>query len=63
MLNIFWLICDKNGIINNIYARRATGDEDVTFRILYCGICHSDLHMMKNEFGMSTYPLVPGYVS
>ena len=42
---------------------RATGDKDVTFRVLYCGICHSDLHMIKNEWGSSTYPLVPGYVS
>ncbi|CAL5326731.1 unnamed protein product [Camellia sinensis] len=39
---------------------RATGDEDVRFKILYCGICHSDLHCVKNEWGISKYPLVPG---
>ncbi|GKF96789.1 8-hydroxygeraniol dehydrogenase-like protein, partial [Tanacetum coccineum] len=39
-----------------------TGDKDVRFKVLYCGICHSDLHFAKNEWGMSTYPLVPGYV-
>ncbi|KAM4070819.1 hypothetical protein ACB094_11G013300 [Castanea mollissima] len=38
---------------------RATGEKDVTFKVLYCGICHSDLHMVKNEWGMSTYPLIP----
>ncbi|KAK6923247.1 Alcohol dehydrogenase, N-terminal [Dillenia turbinata] len=31
------------------------------FRVLYCGICHSDLHSIKNEWGFSTYPLVPGH--
>ena len=41
---------------------RATGEKDVSFKVLYCGICHSDLHMLKNEWGNSTYPLVPGYV-
>ncbi|GMP32555.1 hypothetical protein CsSME_00006257 [Camellia sinensis var. sinensis] len=40
---------------------RATGDEDVRFKILYCGICHSDLHCVKNEWGISEYPLVPGH--
>jgi len=34
----------------------------VRFKVLFCGICHSDLHMAKNEWGTSMYPLVPGYV-
>ncbi|MFS7954624.1 putative mannitol dehydrogenase [Helianthus anomalus] len=42
--------------------RRSTGDKDVRFKVLYCGICHSDLHFAKNEWGMSTYPILPGYV-
>lgn len=33
------------------------------FKILYCGICHSDLHMVKNEWGATRYPVVPGYDS
>lgn len=40
---------------------RATGDEDVQFKVLYCGICHTDLHHVKNEWGHSQYPLVPGH--
>ncbi|KAK1578207.1 hypothetical protein Q3G72_028495 [Acer saccharum] len=43
---------------------RATGEKDVTFKVLYCGICHSDLHFIKNEFESvwaSSYPLVPGH--
>lgn len=42
---------------------RETGDNDVAFKVLYCGICHSDLHMLKNEWGNTIYPIVPGYVS
>jgi threonine dehydrogenase-like Zn-dependent dehydrogenase len=33
----------------------------VAFKVLFCGICHSDLHMAKNEWGSTTYPVVPGY--
>ncbi|KAL5822036.1 hypothetical protein ACOSQ3_023918 [Xanthoceras sorbifolium] len=40
---------------------RATGEKDVAFKVMYCGICHSDLHNLKNEWGTSTYPLVPGH--
>ncbi|KAE9450066.1 hypothetical protein C3L33_18029, partial [Rhododendron williamsianum] len=40
---------------------RVTKDEDVSFKILYCGICHTDLHFVKNDWGNSTYPLLPGH--
>ncbi|CAN1231564.1 Alcohol dehydrogenase 9, partial [Linum grandiflorum] len=40
---------------------RATGQEDVRFKVLYCGICHSDLHCIKNEWGFTTYPIIPGH--
>jgi uncharacterized zinc-type alcohol dehydrogenase-like protein len=41
--------------------RRALRPEDVAIRISYCGICHSDLHMARNDWGMSLYPMVPGH--
>lgn len=41
--------------------RRALLPNDVSIKILYCGICHSDLHAAKNDWGGSTYPLVPGH--
>ncbi|GMP26637.1 hypothetical protein CsSME_00003000 [Camellia sinensis var. sinensis] len=41
--------------------KRETGDHEVTLKVLYCGICHSDLHVVKNEWGTSKYPLVPGH--
>lgn len=40
---------------------RENGPDDVTIKILYCGVCHSDLHSAKNEWGFTRYPLVPGY--
>jgi len=41
--------------------RRALRPEDVAIRISHCGICHSDLHMARNDWGMSQYPMVPGH--
>jgi len=37
------------------------GAEDVEVKVEYCGICHSDLSMIDNEWGFSQYPLVPGH--
>jgi uncharacterized zinc-type alcohol dehydrogenase-like protein len=43
-------------------ARRDPTERDVQIEILYCGICHSDLHMVRNEWGGDTpYPIVPGH--
>lgn len=43
------------------FERREPRANDVLIEILYCGICHSDLHMARNDWGMSVYPLVPGH--
>jgi alcohol/geraniol dehydrogenase (NADP+) len=37
------------------------GDEEVEIKVEYCGICHSDLSMLDNEWGMTQYPFVPGH--
>lgn len=50
---------DKLGAFN--FERRAVGPHDVKFEILYCGVCHSDLHQVRNEWGGTTYPIVPGH--
>ncbi|HEU4788659.1 MAG TPA: NAD(P)-dependent alcohol dehydrogenase [Flavobacterium sp.] len=42
-------------------SRRELQAHDVEMEILYCGICHSDLHQIKNDFGMTAYPIVPGH--
>jgi uncharacterized zinc-type alcohol dehydrogenase-like protein len=41
--------------------RRAVGPRDVQIEIAYCGICHSDLHQVRDEWGGSKYPMVPGH--
>ena len=43
------------------FDRRTPGDRDVHVTIEFCGICHSDIHFTKNEWGMTTYPAVPGH--
>ncbi len=41
--------------------RRALRDDDVAIDILYCGVCHSDLHTARNDWGRTHYPVVPGH--
>lgn len=41
--------------------RRAPGPHDVAIAIAYCGICHSDLHQVRSEWGGTLYPCVPGH--
>uniref|UniRef100_Q07PV7 Alcohol dehydrogenase GroES domain protein n=1 Tax=Rhodopseudomonas palustris (strain BisA53) TaxID=316055 RepID=Q07PV7_RHOP5 len=41
--------------------RRAPGPHDVQIEILYCGVCHSDLHQTRDDWGGSLYPMVPGH--
>ena len=43
------------------FNRRDVGPRDILIDIDYCGICHTDLHMARNEWGVSRYPLVPGH--
>ena len=41
--------------------RREVTSKDVEIDILYCGVCHSDLHFARNDWGFSVYPVVPGH--
>lgn len=41
--------------------RRQPGSNDVEIEILYCGVCHSDIHTARNEWGGTMYPVVPGH--
>jgi uncharacterized zinc-type alcohol dehydrogenase-like protein len=43
------------------FERRVVGVDDVLIDIIFCGVCHSDLHQIKNEWGNSIYPMVPGH--
>ncbi|KAG6505485.1 hypothetical protein ZIOFF_037841 [Zingiber officinale] len=57
-----WAARDTSGVLSPFtFSRRKNGENDVTIKILYCGICHSDLHSVKNEWQNSVYPIVPGH--
>ncbi|MFG1418685.1 NAD(P)-dependent alcohol dehydrogenase [Xanthobacter sp. V0B-10] len=43
------------------FERRDLRPNDVAMEVLYCGVCHSDLHQARNDWGWSRYPLVPGH--
>lgn len=43
------------------FERRDPGAHDVHIDILYCGICHSDIHQARDEWGGATFPMVPGH--
>jgi uncharacterized zinc-type alcohol dehydrogenase-like protein len=43
------------------FERRELGEKDILIDILYCGVCHSDIHMARSEWGPSVYPIVPGH--
>jgi uncharacterized zinc-type alcohol dehydrogenase-like protein len=43
------------------FDRREPNADDVVIAIKHCGVCHSDIHMVDNGWGMSVYPIVPGH--
>jgi uncharacterized zinc-type alcohol dehydrogenase-like protein len=43
------------------FERREPGAHDVQIEILFCGVCHSDLHQVRNEWNNTIYPIVPGH--
>src|ERR1043166_7960204 len=43
------------------FERRAPGPHDVQFDIHYCGVCHSDIHQVRDEWFPGIFPMVPGH--
>jgi uncharacterized zinc-type alcohol dehydrogenase-like protein len=43
------------------FERRTPGPHDIQIEILYCGICHTDIHQVRNDWGNAMYPMVPGH--
>jgi uncharacterized zinc-type alcohol dehydrogenase-like protein len=43
------------------FERREPGPDDILIEILFCGVCHSDIHQARGEWGNSIYPMVPGH--
>lgn len=50
-----------SGLAPFSFERRVVGPNDILIDILYCGICHSDIHKVRSEWGRSNYPIVPGH--
>lgn len=44
-----------------VFERRPVGDNDILIDIKYCGICHSDIHQLRGDWGEQQYPQVPGH--
>ena len=51
----------KTPLVPFNFERREVGPQDVQIEILYCGVCHSDLHQVRDDWAGSTYPIVPGH--
>ncbi|KAL5206920.1 hypothetical protein ABZP36_035129 [Zizania latifolia] len=57
-----WAAMDESGKIEPyIFKRRENGVDDVTIKVQYCGMCHTDLHFIHNDWGITMYPVVPGH--
>nr|ADN96180.1 cinnamyl alcohol dehydrogenase [Populus nigra]ADN96188.1 cinnamyl alcohol dehydrogenase [Populus nigra]ADN96192.1 cinnamyl alcohol dehydrogenase [Populus nigra]ADN96196.1 cinnamyl alcohol dehydrogenase [Populus nigra]ADN96228.1 cinnamyl alcohol dehydrogenase [Populus nigra] len=57
-----WAATDSTGhLAPYTYSLRDTGPEDVFIKVISCGVCHTDIHQIKNDLGMSHYPMVPGH--
>ena len=51
----------KSNLVPYEFERRAVGDDDILIDVLYSGICHSDIHTVKGDWGGTPYPCVPGH--
>lgn len=51
----------KSPLVPFSFERRDPGPNDVLVEIAYCGVCHSDIHQVRDEWGNAIYPMVPGH--
>lgn len=51
----------KSKLVPFTFERRALRENDVQMEVLFCGVCHSDLHQARDEWRNSVYPVVPGH--
>lgn len=61
MTNGYAALAAKKPLQPFSFERRDVGAHDVLIRISHCGICHSDIHQARNEWGNSIFPMVPGH--
>ena len=57
-----WAAMEPSGeVVPFAFKRRENGVDDVTIKVHYCGMCHTDLHFINNDWGITMYPVVPGH--
>ena len=61
MVQAYAVMSPKSQLEPFEYEPQPLGALEVEVRVQYCGVCHSDLGMIDNDWGMSKYPLVPGH--
>lgn len=61
MTRAYAALSPSSGLAPFAIERRAARPDDVVIRIDYCGICHTDLHFARNDWGFTRYPVVPGH--
>ena len=61
MINAYAALAAGEPLVPFQYEAGPLGPDEVEIKVLYCGICHSDLSMINNEWGFSQYPLVAGH--
>jgi len=61
MINAYAALEANSTLVPWQYEPGTLGRDDVEIEVDYCGICHSDVSMLNNEWGMSAYPLVAGH--
>ncbi|MEI6478921.1 MAG: NAD(P)-dependent alcohol dehydrogenase, partial [bacterium] len=54
-------MCAKQKLAPLSFTRREPREDDVVIEILYCGVCHSDLHQVRDDWFPGIYPMVPGH--
>jgi len=57
----FAALKEKDNLAPFNFERRDPGPHDVAIEIMYCGVCHTDIHFINNDWGISIYPMVPGH--
>lgn len=60
-INAYAALAEKQTLQLFQYDPKSLGPYDVEVKISHCGICHSDIHLIDNDWGSSEYPLVPGH--
>src|ERR1035437_4405961 len=60
-INAFGAKAANAALLEMTIERRTVAAKDIELEILYCGVCHSDLHTARNDWGGTIYPVVPGH--